>query len=1079
MANLEISLGADPSELGRDLSRAQNMITNFVNHVERIGKIGDALSDLGQKLTLGITLPIIGLGTAAIKAYGEIESLQKGLEAVMGSAARASVEFDKLREVAKLPGLGLKEAAKGSVALQSAGFSAKKSREALLSFGNALATVGKGANEMNFVILALTQLQNKSTGFGQDLRQLMEQLPQLRGALESAFGTSDSEAIAKTGVTGAEVVDKLIKEFAKLPKVTGGIKNAFENLKDSIFINLSRIGDAINKNFNISKIIDKLTDALENLVSAFEDLSPGMQKVIIISAGLLAVMGPLLVSFGVFLALMPTIVTGIGAMVAGWGMLTAVMTSTTGIIGLLLVGSVALAGGIIALVKSIETATDRQERFEKSQAKATASAQVEISALDKLYAATQNAKLSTEERQKAIDNLQKQYPAYFANIDDEIIKQGKARDIYLEVRKAILSASLARAAQSELDKRNEKRLDKELEIRKAINAAVQVYKDPSITNLQKANDLIRNGFFNFSDTINPSDLDEKGIKDAAKNYIFKFVKQLKSNANKYAAEDNPVINIIKSGQDAIEKLDADFATKPKNTGPAKGTIGYYEEQIKKLQEYRKTLKPLSAELIKTDAEIQRLQDLISKPKKESQKQLAEIYPKGSIEELKQRGELLKKAIESTANDMIRIRKLDIYGHDKDKNGNPLFTGEVISRQQARDRLAQIEKQISELQGKSIQDRANEAEKAFIGYEQMSESFGKDVADKQYAFLLKGSKNYLDYLEKEKIKLQEKASVGILSDEQKTDLVFLEQKINSLNGIKSPLEKFKQDVENALVRIPDLTSKIQYLNDLSDSEFKKSGGNTNAFLEKYKYINEQNQKYLQQQKDFYNNFINDTRTFEQKKIDVEKQFNDLRDKINNDASLSMSEKLVKLKESYRLQVEAIRNSMNDLNKSFSNVLNQSIIDGIVESMSAIGNVIAAGGNAVEALGLSLLSSVGSILIELGKQAIAAGVGLLAITTALKSLNPYVALAAGAALVALGSVVKGSVSKIGSSMGSGGGGGSVSTGTGANYSGSTYSSNYSSGGGYGGGGEVVFRLSGYELKGVLDRVNGKNDRLNAGN
>lgn len=1072
---LEVILGADFSRLERDLSTSEGMIIEFA---KKIGDLGQKISDLGQKISAFITVPVLALSAAAIMAYADIQALQKGLEAVMGSAAKASGEFAKLREVAKLPGLGLKEAAQGSVSLQSAGFSAKKSREALLAFGNALATVGKGANEMNFVILALTQLQNKTTGFAQDLRQLMEQLPQLRGALESAFGTSDSEAIAKTGATGAQVVEALIKEFAKLPKVTGGLKNAFENLKDSIFINLSRIGEVIDKNLNISKLIDKLTDAMDRLVSAFEDLSPGMQKALLIIVGLAAALGPLLLAFGGFLTMIPIIVNGVAAMAAGWTALIGFMTSATGIIGLLVVGSMALAGGIIYLAKSTETAEDRQERFTKAQAKATAQAQIEITALDKLYAATQNAKLSTEERQKAIDNLQKQYPGYFANIDDEIIKQGKARDVYLEVRKAILSASLARAAQSELDKRNEKRLDKELEIRKAINAAVQVYKDPSVTNLRKANDLIRNGFFNFSETINPSDFNENGIKEAAKNYIFKFVKQLKKNANEYANEDNPVIEIIKSGQDSINKLDADFERKALNNGPKKGTQRWYEDEIKRLQEANKELVPQSKQWLANMALIKKYNELIS-IKNPASKQLAEIFPKDSILELEQRGSLIKKALESTSGDLIKLRKLDIYGKDKDKKGNPLYTGEVISRQEARNRLAEIEKQISELQGKSIQDRANEAEKAFTGYEQMSESFGKDVAEKQYAFLLKGSKNYLDYLEKEKSKLQEKASLGILTDEQKSDIVFLEQKINSLNGIKSPLEKFKQDVDDALVRIPDLAAKIQYLNNLSDSEFQKAGGNTNGFLDRYKYINEQNQKYLQQQKDFYNSFINDTRSFEQKKIDVEKRFNDIRNKINSDSALTSAEKVRLIKETYLSQTEAIEQSMTRIDKAFNDFKKNTIVESVASTMESIGNAFGNGANIIESVGLSLLSTLGSVMIDLGKLAISTGVGLLAITTALKSLNPYVAIAAGAALVALGSIIKGGVSKIGSSISSGGGGVSVSSGTGANYSGNTYSSNYSSGGGYGGGGEVVFRLSGYELKGVLDRVNGKNDRLNAGN
>ena len=216
-AEFKVSIGAEIKDFLDKLGYAEKKLSDFEKKTESLTKIGDRLTNLGTQLTLGLTVPIIGLGTAAIKSFGEIQSLQKGLEAVMGSAAAAGSEFDKLKEVAKLPGLGLEEAVRGSVSLQSAGFSADQARESLLAFGNALATVGKGKNELNFVILALTQLQNKSSGFGQDLRQVTEQLPQLRGALTDAFGTADSEAIAKLGVTGAEVVQRITKEFAKLP----------------------------------------------------------------------------------------------------------------------------------------------------------------------------------------------------------------------------------------------------------------------------------------------------------------------------------------------------------------------------------------------------------------------------------------------------------------------------------------------------------------------------------------------------------------------------------------------------------------------------------------------------------------------------------------------------------------------------------------------------------------------------------------------------------------------------------------------------------------------------------------------
>ena len=338
-AELKIGIGADNSGLKQGLQDAEAQISAFVSKVGKIGQIGEQLSSIGQKMSIGLTLPIIALGGSAIKAYGDIQSLQKGLEAVMGSAGSASKEFERLKEVSRLPGLGMQEAVRGSINLQAIGIDADKARGILSQFGNAVASVGKGKAEFERAIYGVQQLANTDFPLGEDLNIIKDALPQVSNLLKESFGSSRSDELAKMGVSSKQVLDTITAGLEKLPRVTGGINGAFENLGDSMKTSLARIGKIIDDTFDISGIIEKLTGYLDTAISYFEGLSPAVQQIILVVTGLVAAAGPLLVAVGGFIAMMPTILTGIGAIGTS-------LTALTGPIGLVVVG----IGAIIAAV---------------------------------------------------------------------------------------------------------------------------------------------------------------------------------------------------------------------------------------------------------------------------------------------------------------------------------------------------------------------------------------------------------------------------------------------------------------------------------------------------------------------------------------------------------------------------------------------------------------------------------------------------------------------------------------------------------------------------------------------------------
>jgi len=337
-ATFQVGIGADITGLSSGLKNAENQISSFVSKVNKIGELGDVFQNVGAKLTAGLTLPILGLGTAAIKSFGDIQSLQKGLEAVMGSASAANGEFNKLKEVAKLPGLGLEEAVKGSINLQAIGMSADNSRNILLQFGNAVASVGKGRAEFERAIYGVQQLANTDFPLGEDLNIIKDALPQVSNLLKDAFGTSRSDELAKMGISSQQVLDVITNGLEKLPRVSGGIKGAFENLSDSMKTSLGRIGAIIDKNLNITELVDKISSGLNTVITWFENLNPSIQTGILAFAGLAAAIGPVLVVVGGFMSMLPTIMTGIGA-------ISTLLTALTGPIGLVVVG----VGAIVAV----------------------------------------------------------------------------------------------------------------------------------------------------------------------------------------------------------------------------------------------------------------------------------------------------------------------------------------------------------------------------------------------------------------------------------------------------------------------------------------------------------------------------------------------------------------------------------------------------------------------------------------------------------------------------------------------------------------------------------------------------------
>lgn len=288
---LIVKVTAESSEFTRGLAAAQRQALNLS---EKFGAIGETL-------TRSVTLPLGALGGFALRSAAQFDSLTRGLTAVAGSSTEAAKQMERLKKVAELPGLGFREAVQGSINLQAAGFSAQTAERALKAFGNALATVGKGRAELDGVITALSQIQSKGKVSAEEINQLAERLPQIRGVLKEAFGTADTEVIQKLGISVDEFIQRTISGFEKLPKATGGLANSFENLRDRAEQALGQIGNALAPAAESGvRILERLATTAEQAAKAFITLPEPIKDVAIAIAGLAFAAAPVSKLFSQF-----------------------------------------------------------------------------------------------------------------------------------------------------------------------------------------------------------------------------------------------------------------------------------------------------------------------------------------------------------------------------------------------------------------------------------------------------------------------------------------------------------------------------------------------------------------------------------------------------------------------------------------------------------------------------------------------------------------------------------------------------------------------------------------------------------
>ena len=361
---------------------------------DSIQRASEASLDFASTLTSNLAVTLKNVTDSLRESAIQAENFRRQITAVGRDGENAGNSLERLFDIAKRPGLELEQTAKAVTALRATRMSAQDAEETVIQFGNALASVGAGTYELQGTVTALSQIMSKGKVFAEEIYQIAERLPQTRVIMEDAFGTADTEVLAKEGLRSIDFIKAMNRGLADLNRVAPGTQENIKNL-DNEFTKLRMNLAGQQKVFNFfTGILTNILDAINSLpkpilvtVGALTTLASAVAQVTAVYYGISAVLKAFSILNGLDNTIVATKLPLLKAQNALlWGQLYVekallAVKALTGKQWLILAGVLATVGlavaGIIALFKKFgkgaKTASDWTEEFKVQTERAESS----------------------------------------------------------------------------------------------------------------------------------------------------------------------------------------------------------------------------------------------------------------------------------------------------------------------------------------------------------------------------------------------------------------------------------------------------------------------------------------------------------------------------------------------------------------------------------------------------------------------------------------------------------------------------------------------------------------------------------
>ena len=444
---LNFKFSADLTSFERAMNKAQ----------KKLKKFGKNVTKAGQNLSRNLTLPILALGAASIKAFDEQAKAEtKLLTALKGREDIQQRLITQAKELQKTTLFG---------------------DEATIESQALLASLGLTEEQ---ILMLMPQIQNMATALGMDLTAAT--------SLVSKSVSTSTDALARyfdtglKGVTGQQeraivLTDALTEKFdgqaEAAAKVGAGPLIMMKN-------QLGDLGEELGQ--RLMPFVQKFVDFMVDLIGKFDGLSESTKDNIVKWGLILAAIGPVLIIIG-------KVSIGLGVLVGAFKTVGVYLATNPWL---------AAAAGIAAVGYAIydtfiatEKLTTAQDDLDSISKTAQSSIMDEKVAVDLLTQELTAQGLSLEDKKIALDKLKKISPKYYGSLE---IAKGKVEGLDQATKDytaSILTQAKAEAMRQKLIELNIELLEVEEKMQKSLNV-MRAFGSLEGTEIQKkANDAAK------------------------------------------------------------------------------------------------------------------------------------------------------------------------------------------------------------------------------------------------------------------------------------------------------------------------------------------------------------------------------------------------------------------------------------------------------------------------------------------------------------------------------------------------------------------------------------------------------------